>query len=78
MALSKSEKVRKFRTLLKRPKLSKIGRKIRGLLKECQNCGAKRSELFKVYSFKGEQEEARFYCRQCYSRLMSGKKLEEF
>lgn len=78
MALSKSEKVRKFRTLLKKPKFRKIGRKLRGLMKECENCGARRAELFKVYSFHGEKEEAHFYCRQCYSRFMSGKKFEEF
>ena len=76
--MSKSEKVRKFRRLLKRPKIRTFGRKLRGLLKECENCGTKRAELFKVYSFKGEKEEAHFYCRQCYSKFISGKKFEEF
>jgi len=78
MAQSKSEKVRKFRSLIKKPKLSRFGRKLRGLMKECQNCGVKRAELFKVYSFKGGSEIAHYYCRQCYSKLMSGKRLEEF
>jgi hypothetical protein len=78
MAQSKSEKVRKFRRLLKKPKFSKIGRKLRGLMKECEGCGDKRTELFKVYSFHGENENAHYYCRQCYSKFMSGKKVEEF
>jgi len=78
MALSKSEKVRKFRRLLKKPKIRTLGRKLLGLLKECENCGAKRAELFKIYSFNKENEDAHFYCRQCYSRLMSGKKFQDF
>jgi hypothetical protein len=78
MALSKSEKVRKFRSLLKKPKISKIGRKLRGLVKECEGCGAKRTELFKVYAFRGDNVNTHYYCRQCYSKFMSGKKLEEF
>ena len=76
MALSKSEKVRKFRSMLKKPRV--FGRKLRGLLKECDNCGTKRAELFKIYSFRKENEEAHFYCRQCYSRFMTGKKFDEF
>lgn len=63
---------------LKRPKIKKIGRKIRGLLKECENCGAKRQELFKIYSFKNDKEVEHFYCRQCYSKIISGRKLEQF
>jgi len=78
MAFSKSEKVRKFRSLIKKPKISKFGRKIRGYLKECENCGAKRSELFKIYSFKSDKEEAHYYCRQCYSKFITGKKFDEF
>ncbi|HLC39319.1 MAG TPA: hypothetical protein VJJ76_00360 [archaeon] len=78
MALSKSEKVRKFRSMLKKPKIRKFARKLRGFLKECENCGAKRAELFKVYSFTKENEDAHFYCRQCYSRLMAGKKFQDF
>ena len=78
MALSKSEKVRKFRRLIKKPIISKIGRKIRGLLKECEGCGAKRMELFKIYAFHSDNEEAHFYCRQCYSKFMTGKKVEQF
>jgi len=78
MAFSKSEKVRKFRNLIKKPKISNLGRKLRGLVKECENCGAKRAELFKVYSFHSDKDEAHYYCRQCYSKFMTGKKFDEF
>lgn len=78
MAFSKSEKVRKFRNLLKKPKISKFRRQIRGLIRECENCGAKRTELFKVYSFRGDNDDAHYYCRQCYSKFMTGKKFDEF
>ena len=75
MALSKSEKVRKFHSLVKKIKIKKLGRKIRGLVKTCENCGKKRQELFKIYTFKSELETAHFYCRQCYSKLMQGRKM---
>jgi hypothetical protein len=73
MALSKSEKVRRFHFLARRIRITKLGRKIRGLVKTCENCGKKRQELFKVYTFKNDVEAAHFYCRQCYSKLMQGK-----
>lgn len=76
MALSKSEKVRKFHFLTKKLKIRKFGRKIRGFVKTCENCGKKRQELFKVYTFQNEKEMAHFYCRQCYSKLMTGRKMQ--
>jgi len=75
MALSKSEKVRKFHFFSRKIKVRKLGRKIRGLVKTCENCGKKYQELFKVYTFKNDVENAHFYCRQCYSRLMQGKRM---
>ena len=71
MAFSKSEKVRKFQSLMK---IKKLGRKIRGFVKICENCGKKRQELFKIYTFKNNVEDAHFYCRQCYSKLMQGRR----
>lgn len=68
----------KVRKILRKPPIRKIGRKIRGLIKECENCGAKRQEIFKMYTFKAGKEDVHFYCRQCYAKLISGKKLEEF
>jgi hypothetical protein len=71
----KRDRVRK---IFRKPPIRKIGRKLRGLLKECENCGAKRQEIFKMYTFKEGKEKAHFYCRKCYSKLISGRKLEEF
>lgn len=75
MTLSKSEKVRKFQSLMKKIRIKKLGRKIRGFVKTCENCGKKRQELFKIYTFKNNIEDAHFYCRQCYSKLMQGKQM---
>jgi len=75
MALSKSEKVRKFHFLSRKIKITKLGRKIRGLVKTCESCGKKYQELFKVYTFKDDVEYAHFYCRQCYTKLMQGRKM---
>jgi hypothetical protein len=68
----------RVRKILRKPPIRKIGRKLRGLIKECENCGAKRQEIFKMYSFKGGKEKVHFYCRKCYAKLISGRKLEEF
>jgi hypothetical protein len=75
MALSQSEKVRKFQSLMKKIRVKKLGRKIRGFVKTCENCGKKRQELFKIYTFKNDVERAHFYCRQCYSKLIQGKRI---
>ena len=75
MALSKSEKVRKFQSLMKKIKIKKFGRKIRGFVKTCEHCGKKRQELFKIYTFRNNTENAHFYCRQCYSKLIQGKRM---
>jgi len=76
MALSKSEKVRKFQNLMKKIRIKKLGRKIRGFVRTCENCDKKKQELFKIYTFKNNTETAHFFCRQCYSKLMQGKRME--
>jgi len=75
MALSKSEKVRKFHFLSRKMRIGKFGRKIRGLVRTCENCDKKGQELFKVYTFKNDIEASHFYCRQCYSKLIQGKSM---
>jgi len=56
---------------LKRIKIRKIWRKIRGFIRECDNCGAKRQELFRLYTFpKPDVEQVKFYCRQCYVKMI--------
>jgi len=54
---------------VKRPSIRKIGRKIRGLIHSCENCGVKREELFKMYTFKNGKDEKHYYCRRCYSKV---------
>jgi hypothetical protein len=66
------------RKIFRESPIRKIGRTLRGLIRECENCGAKRQEIFKIYTFKNGEKKANFYCRKCYSKLISGKKLEEF
>ena len=63
---------------LRKPSISKIGRKIKGLIKACDNCGAKHKELFKMYTFsKSDQEKVKNYCRQCYVRMLR-KPVDQF
>jgi len=59
--------------------IRKIGRRIRGLVKKCKDCGELRQELFKLYTFKPDGEEKKdYYCRKCYKKLIAGKRIEVF
>lgn len=57
----------------------KVGRKFRGLVRKCENCGKRRQELFKVYSFtKSGQKKKHYFCKTCYSKMITKKEREEF
>jgi len=63
------KKIRQIR--LRKSSVHAIGRKLMGLIRSCENCGATKQELFKMHTFsKTGVQKTHYYCKHCYSRIL--------
>lgn len=63
------KKIRRIK--LRKPSVSALGRKLRGLIHSCERCGATRKELFKMHTFNDAgTQKIHYYCHGCYARIL--------
>ena len=59
------------RLRLRRPSVGVIGRRLHGLIRSCEKCGASRQELFRMHTFsKTGAGKVQYYCKHCYARML--------
>jgi hypothetical protein len=59
--------------------IRKIGRKFRGILIPCSNCGKRGLEVYKVYvpNPKTNELKREYYCKKCYMKVFWRREIRE-
>jgi len=69
--IKKLKVVKVVKPKLKKAPIHAIGRRIRGLIRSCDSCGAKMQEVFKIHQFSASgSDKTSYYCRRCYVRIL--------
>jgi len=75
--LKKIKKLQAVKPKLKKAPIHAIVRRIRGLIRSCDSCGAKMQEVFKIHQFSASgSDKTSYYCRRCYVKIL--RKPKEF